>query len=64
MQFRGNWSVDPTTGTYYTNVPSPTGIPSDPPLAAHGVIQARELSVALESLSPPITRVYSSPFYR
>lgn len=65
MQFRGNWTINPDTGQYYTNVPSPTGIASDPPLAAYGVRQAEQLAVALTAIKdPPITHVYSSPFYR
>ncbi|KAF6218081.1 hypothetical protein HO133_006493 [Letharia lupina] len=63
--FRGNWTVDPKTGKYYNTVPSPTNIPSDPPLAAYGARQAEQLATALSAIrDPPITRVYSSPFYR
>lgn len=65
LEFRGNWTVDPKTGQYFTNVPSPTGIASDPPLAAYGVLQAEQLATALSKIDdPPITRIYSSPFYR
>ena len=65
LQFRGNWTLDPQTGTYATNTPSPTGIASDPALAAYGVLQSEQLATALEKVNdPPITRVYSSPFYR
>ncbi|CAD6575683.1 MAG: hypothetical protein ASARMPREDX12_007433 [Alectoria sarmentosa] len=40
-------------------------IPSDPPLAAYGVRQAEQLAIALLAIrDPPITHVYSSPFYR
>lgn len=63
--FRGNWTVDPKTGKYHTNSPSPTNIPADPPLAAYGVRQAEQLATTLLAIrDPPITRVYSSPFYR
>lgn len=63
--FRGNWTVDPKTGQYYTSVPSPTNIPSDPPLAAYGVRQAEQLATALSTIrDPPICSIYSSPFYR
>jgi len=43
---------------------SPTGIPSDPPLSAHGTEQARELMAHLVKLDSKIDRIYSSPFYR
>ncbi|PSN62314.1 phosphoglycerate mutase family protein [Corynespora cassiicola Philippines] len=62
--FRANWVVDPTTGEYTASIKSPTGIPTDPPLAAHGVKQANELAEALWKLDPPVDVVYSSPFYR
>ncbi|KAL1296742.1 hypothetical protein AAFC00_000212 [Neodothiora populina] len=62
--FRSNWVVDPSTGTYYSNLPTPTGIPSDPALAAKGVDQSKELATHLLSADPPIDVVYSSPFYR
>lgn len=45
-------------------VRTPTGIPTDPPLAAKGVEQSKELAEYLCSLEPPIDRIYSSPFYR
>ena len=103
VQFRSNWTVDPSTGKYYTAILSPTNvrcvarmdgrywssflrrrptsrgsclgertdlevptqIPSDPPLAAYGVHQAEQLANALSAVTdPPITRVYSSPFFR
>lgn len=51
-------------GEYITSIPSPTGIPSDPALASHGVFQAQELAAHLKTLDPPIQRFYSSPFYR
>ncbi|PNY23194.1 Transcription factor tau 55 kDa subunit, partial [Tolypocladium capitatum] len=62
--FRSNWLVDPATGTYFAQVPSPTGIPADPKLTSHGVKQARELGRHLLTLDPPIEAVYSSPYYR
>jgi transcription factor C subunit 7 len=63
-QFRSNWVVDPKTGEYSTSIPSPTGIPSDPALAGYGVSQSHELASHLSTLTPPIQRFYSSPFYR
>jgi transcription factor C subunit 7 len=45
-------------------ITSPTGIASDPPLAAHGTEQAKELTAHLVKLDPKIDRIYSSPFYR
>ena len=40
-------------------------IASDPALAAYGVLQSEQLATALSTIqNPPITRVYSSPFYR
>ncbi|CZT08986.1 hypothetical protein WAI453_001421 [Rhynchosporium graminicola] len=62
--FRSNWVVDPKTGEYSTSIPSPTGIASDPELAGYGVAQSKELAKHLKTLSPPIERIYSSPFYR
>jgi transcription factor C subunit 7 len=56
--------VERDTGIYHSNIPSPTGIPSDPALAGYGAQQARELAEHLVTLSPPIERFYSSPFYR
>lgn len=35
--FRGNYTVNTSTGEYHTNSPSPTNIPNDPPLAALGI---------------------------
>lgn len=43
---------------------SPTNIPSDPPLAAHGVAQAHQLAGHLATIEPTPTRIYSSPLYR
>ncbi|KAK5990221.1 Transcription factor C subunit 7-like protein [Cladobotryum mycophilum] len=62
--FRSGWSVDPVTGTYSSSFPSPTGIPVDPALTAHGVEQANELGHHLMTLDPPVEAVYSSPYYR
>jgi len=56
--------VDPTTGTYSSHLPTPTGIPSDPSLAAYGVVQSQELAAHLCKLDPPVDVIYSSPFYR
>jgi transcription factor C subunit 7 len=62
-QFRSNWTTD-NNGNYSATITSPTGIPSDPPLAAYGVAQARELADYAAGLDPKIERIYSSPFYR
>jgi len=56
--------VDPETGTYTSNIPTPTGIPSDPSLASHGVRQSEELAQHISQLDPPVEAIYSSPFYR
>jgi transcription factor C subunit 7 len=56
--------VDPATGTYRANIPSPTGIPSDPALAGYGVQQAEQLGQHLMKVDPPVDLIYSSPFYR
>jgi transcription factor C subunit 7 len=52
------------TGKYAANVPSPTGIPSDPALASYGEVQAQQLAEKIITLVPPVDVVYSSPFYR
>ncbi|KAG9239238.1 histidine phosphatase superfamily [Amylocarpus encephaloides] len=62
--FRSNWVVDANTGEYSSNIPSPTNIASDPALAGKGVEQSHELAAHLQTLSPPIQRFYTSPFYR
>jgi len=62
--FRTAWQVDPITGVYSSTVPSPTGIPADPPLTSHGTQQAAEMGQHLLTLDPPIDAVYSSPYYR
>lgn len=57
--YRSNWLPEP-------HPPNPTGIDSDPPLAPHGVEQAKELANYLTSL-PEDERpqfIISSPFYR
>lgn len=64
LQFRTAWTVDPITGVYSSNVPSPTGIAADPPLTSHGTHQAAELGQHLLTLTPPIDAIYSSPYYR
>lgn len=56
--------MDPITGETTAAVLSPTGIPADPPLTAHGVDQSNELAAHLAALEPPIDAVYSSPYYR
>lgn len=57
--------MDPSTGVYTAFVRSPTGLPTDPALSAHGVAQSHELASHLATLDdPPIDRVYSSPYYR
>lgn len=43
---------------------SPTNLPADPALTAHGVEQARELAAHLLTVRPPISQVFSSPYYR
>lgn len=56
--------MDPDTGVYSSNVPSPTGIHSDPALAGYGVDQAKQLAEKILTLDPPVDVIYSSPFYR
>lgn len=56
--------IDPETGTYYSNLPTPTGIASDPALASKGVDQAKELAAHIAKTDPNIDAIYSSPFYR
>ncbi|KAK4227730.1 phosphoglycerate mutase [Podospora fimiseda] len=60
--FRSNWVVDHQTGSYTSYLRTPTGIPADPALTAHGVDQAKQLGARLLALS--IDRVYSSLYYR
>ena len=62
-QFRSNWTTD-QEGNYSAPILSPTGIASDPALAAYGVKQAAELCQHAAKLEPKVERIYSSPFYR
>lgn len=68
---RLGWILDHRTGTYTpsSHVCFPTGIPTDPPLASHGVKQAQETAAYLVPLLAPAAkegglRVYSSLYYR
>jgi len=45
-------------------MPSPTGIPTDPALTAHGVKQSEELGDHLLTLTPRPDLLYCSPYYR
>lgn len=56
--------MNPSTGEYNSSILSETQIPTDPPLAAYGVQQSKELAEHLCNLNPPIDVIYSSPFYR
>jgi transcription factor C subunit 7 len=58
------WSVNPTTVTYFNHMPTPTSIPTDPALTSYGEQQAQQLGAHLPSLLPPLSQVYSSPYYR
>ncbi|KAM3426491.1 hypothetical protein MY4824_009943 [Beauveria thailandica] len=62
-KFRTTWTVD-NKGNYQSHIPSPTGIPADPPLTSHGIEQAAELAAHLATLTPAVEAVYSSPYYR
>lgn len=62
--FRTNWSVNPQTGEYSSSTRTLTGIPTDAPLAAKGLEQAKELADHLCQIEPPIDKIYSSPFSR
>ncbi|KAF2268842.1 phosphoglycerate mutase family protein [Lojkania enalia] len=62
--FRTNWSLDPISGIYTSATKTLTGIPTDCVLSAHGVEQSKELANHLCNISPPIDRVYSSPYSR
>jgi broad specificity phosphatase PhoE len=65
LQFRANWTLNPVTGTYRSHIPSPTNLPSDPPLVAYGVQQSHQLATALARVETPrISYIYCSPFYR
>ena len=61
---RCDFVVDSASGRYQNKFESPTGIDGDVPLAAKGLDQAVELAAGIQSLSPPVSAVYSSPFYR
>lgn len=65
-QHRLNFTVDPQTGQYSSQFPTPTGNPADPILTSHGVQQSHELAAYLGSpgFQPKPFRIYSSPFYR
>ena len=63
------WMLDPSTGKYTSTHPFPTGLPADPPLAAHGASQAEETGAYLnkelsEKAAADRLRIYSSLFYR
>ncbi|EXJ91491.1 hypothetical protein A1O3_00039 [Capronia epimyces CBS 606.96] len=63
------WTLNPVTGEYGSNHPYPTGLPADPPLASHGVQQARETAKHLGNVLADVARsdrlrIYSSLFYR
>lgn len=57
--YRANWLPPP-------HPPNPTGIDSDPPLAPHGVEQAKQLAAYITSLPHDAQPqfIVSSPFYR
>ncbi|KAI5294416.1 hypothetical protein KEM52_004065 [Ascosphaera acerosa] len=64
---RMNWTVDPKTGEYIAQFPTPTGIAVDPVLTASGEAQAQELGRYISSdeftgIRP--CRIYCSAFYR
>jgi transcription factor C subunit 7 len=59
-----SWSVDPYAIRYYSQMPTPTGLPTDPALSSYGERQAEQLGVHLTKLSPPIDQIISSPYYR
>ena len=63
------WTLDPSTGNYTSAHPYPTRLPADPPLASHGVTQARETATYLckllrDAARRDTLRIYSSLFYR
>jgi transcription factor C subunit 7 len=58
------WSVDPYTVQYFSGIPTPTGIPTDPALTSYGEAQAEQLGNHVLTLRPPIDQVFSSPYYR
>ncbi|CCH41081.1 Transcription factor tau subunit [Wickerhamomyces ciferrii] len=55
--YRANWLPEP-------HPVNPTGIDSDPPLADHGVDQAKELAHYILSIEPHPEMIFTSPFYR
>ncbi|KAL4795753.1 histidine phosphatase superfamily [Aspergillus venezuelensis] len=63
---RLNWTINPKTGEYTSQFPTPSGNPSDPKLTSHGVAQSHELAAHIVSndVMPKPWRVYSSPFWR
>lgn len=65
-QHRLNFTVDPKTGKYHSQFPTPTGNPADPTLTSRGVQQSHELAAYLVSpgFQPKPFRIYSSPYYR
>ena len=56
--YRSNWLPE------NEQLPIPTGIKRDPPLAPHGLEQAKELAEFVNKQSPKPQLVFSSPFYR
>ncbi|RDI78402.1 hypothetical protein Vi05172_g11602 [Venturia inaequalis] len=62
--FRMTWSVDPYTIQYYSGIPTPTKIPTDPALTSYGESQAEQLGDHVLTLDPPVDQVFSSPYYR
>jgi transcription factor C subunit 7 len=58
------WSVDPYTIQYFSGIPTPTGIPTDPALTSYGEAQADQLGDYVLTLQPPVDQVFSSPYYR
>ena len=63
-QYRSTWTVDAATGEYTANIPTPTGIPSDPALTGYGEDQSKQLADRILSLYPSVDVIYSSPYYR
>lgn len=55
--YRANWLPPP-------HPPNPTGVDSDPPLAEHGVAQAKELAAYLAAQPVRPQLILLSPFYR
>lgn len=63
---RLTFTVDPKTGKYHSQFPTPTDNPADPTLTSHGLQQSHELAAHLSSpgFHPKPFRIYSSPYYR